>query len=159
VTYNATDASGNAATEVTRTVTVVDPYATWIDTYFPGETDLAIVGLHADPNNDGVSNRLAFVTGTSPLVYEPEATGTMELVQPNHIRATLQVNPDAAYLNPRIEISFNLETWLSPDSVPTGVATFVSGSGSNGLIQVLIEVDRSIHPRFFVQITSAPPSR
>ena len=156
VTYNATDASGNVASEVTRTVTVRDPYTDWVDSFFPGETDPAIIGFDADPNNDGVSNGLAFVTGTSPLVFEPEATGIMEQVQPNHIRATFQVNPDAAYLNPRIEISFNLETWLSPDSVPTGVSSLATAS--QGVFDSLIQVDRSIHPRFFFRQTYDDPT-
>ena len=66
------------------------------------------------------------------------------------------MNPEAAYLKPRIEISFNLETWLSPDSVPTGVSSLATSS--QGVFDSPIEIDRSIHPRCFVWQTYDDPA-
>lgn len=45
---------------------VVDPYATWTNTYFPGVTDQNIVGRNADPDGDGSSNALEFALGGVP---------------------------------------------------------------------------------------------
>lgn len=42
------------------------PYDTWIGTYFPGETNQAIIGFAADPDKDGSSNALEFALGGSP---------------------------------------------------------------------------------------------
>ncbi|RYD23669.1 MAG: hypothetical protein EOP88_03330 [Verrucomicrobiaceae bacterium] len=45
---------------------VVDPYATWTNTYFPGVTDQNIIGRNADPDGDGSSNALEFALGGVP---------------------------------------------------------------------------------------------
>lgn len=54
----------------TGTITVgpppSSPYDTWIDTFFPGETDLLIVGPDADPDMDGQSNKVEFALGGNP---------------------------------------------------------------------------------------------
>ncbi|MCP5532038.1 MAG: autotransporter-associated beta strand repeat-containing protein [Akkermansiaceae bacterium] len=47
-------------------VAVSDPYLAWIDTFYPGETDENIIGLGADPDNDGGSNALEFATNGNP---------------------------------------------------------------------------------------------
>lgn len=41
-------------------------YATWIDSYFPGVTDLAIIGADADPDHDGIPNSAEMVLGGDP---------------------------------------------------------------------------------------------
>lgn len=41
-------------------------YGSWIDGFFPGETNPAIVGAAADPDNDGVPNAVEFVLGGDP---------------------------------------------------------------------------------------------
>ncbi|MBB5350479.1 autotransporter-associated beta strand protein [Haloferula luteola] len=43
-----------------------DPFATWIDGFFPGESDTAIVGPDADPDGDGQSNLVEYALGGSP---------------------------------------------------------------------------------------------
>lgn len=45
---------------------VTSPYATWIDTFYPGETDPLIVGEDADPDMDGQSNKVEFALGGTP---------------------------------------------------------------------------------------------
>lgn len=41
-------------------------YETWADTYFPGETNPAIIGTAADPDGDGQPNGLEFALGGAP---------------------------------------------------------------------------------------------
>ncbi|MFC7336061.1 beta strand repeat-containing protein [Haloferula chungangensis] len=43
-----------------------DPYLLWIDSFFLGESDLAIVGPDADPDKDGVSNRVEYALNGNP---------------------------------------------------------------------------------------------
>ena len=43
-----------------------DPFADWIGDYFPGETDVAVVGPDADPDGDGQSNLVEFALGGVP---------------------------------------------------------------------------------------------
>lgn len=42
------------------------PYDTWIGTFFPGETNPAIIGKEADPDGDGFSNLAEFALNGSP---------------------------------------------------------------------------------------------
>jgi autotransporter-associated beta strand protein len=50
----------------TNIALVKTPYATWIGTFYPGVTDLAIVGPAADPDGDGESNAMEFAHGGTP---------------------------------------------------------------------------------------------
>lgn len=45
---------------------VSDPFVTWIDSFFPGETNAAIIGKAADPDNDGRNNLAEFAFNSSP---------------------------------------------------------------------------------------------
>src|SRR5690606_10694060 len=51
---------------VLSNVSSVSPYDDWIQSFFPGETDPEIVGKHADPDRDGVSNLLEFAFHGDP---------------------------------------------------------------------------------------------
>ena len=53
----------------TLTVTSGPPasgYASWIASFFPGETNLAIIGVDVDPDNDGIDNGVEMVIGGNP---------------------------------------------------------------------------------------------
>ena len=41
-------------------------YATWIDGFFPGESDPLIIGADADPDEDGIANAVEMVIGGDP---------------------------------------------------------------------------------------------
>lgn len=45
---------------------VTDPFIPWIATYFPGETNAAIIGKAADPDNDGRNNLAEFAFNSNP---------------------------------------------------------------------------------------------
>jgi autotransporter-associated beta strand protein len=49
-----------------QNIALVSPFATWIATFYPGETDPLIVGPGADPDSDGQSNSMEFVLGGTP---------------------------------------------------------------------------------------------
>lgn len=56
----------------TLTITVEQSlsYEEWIDLYFPGETDEAIIGLNSDPDGDFILNGGEFGHGLNPLVAD-----------------------------------------------------------------------------------------
>ena len=56
-----------------QSVTAEKPndFAAWIDGFFPGESDPAIVGFDADPDADGLSNGVESILGTSPATPNP----------------------------------------------------------------------------------------
>lgn len=69
--------TGTGALEVTGVV--AGGFASWIDGFFPGETDPAIDGPDADANGDGVANALVYLFGGDPkdgnnLALLPTAT-------------------------------------------------------------------------------------
>lgn len=56
-------------------------YTTWIDGFFPGETNAAIIGGTADPDKDGIANAVEMVLGGNPASGMDSALlPTMELV-------------------------------------------------------------------------------
>jgi autotransporter-associated beta strand protein len=56
-------------------------YATWIDGFFPGETNVAIIGGTADPDQDGIANAVEMVLGGNPATGMDSALlPTIELV-------------------------------------------------------------------------------
>lgn len=63
------------------TLTSSASYATWIDTFYPGETNPLIVGASADPDFDGISNAVELVIGGNPATGMDSALlPTIELV-------------------------------------------------------------------------------
>ena len=56
-------------------------YASWIDSFFPGETTPAIIGAGADPDNDGINNGVEMVIGGNPATgMDTALLPTIELV-------------------------------------------------------------------------------
>lgn len=65
-TYNATTHPAFFSGSGSLVVSVTDPFVAWIASFFPGETTAAIIGKAADPDGDGVSNGLEFLTAGIP---------------------------------------------------------------------------------------------
>ncbi|MCB1132692.1 MAG: autotransporter-associated beta strand repeat-containing protein, partial [Verrucomicrobiae bacterium] len=60
------DYAYNSGTQIALVKTAGSAYDTWVDTYFPGETDPAIIGKDADPDGDGANNLLEFALNGNP---------------------------------------------------------------------------------------------
>ncbi|MFZ9937793.1 MAG: Ig-like domain-containing protein [Luteolibacter sp.] len=75
-------------------------YAEWIDGFFPGETNPAIIGLGADPDADGIGNGVENFFGTAPdgfshgLAAGTVSGGTFTFTHP---QGTLAVDLAASY--------------------------------------------------------------
>ena len=56
-------------------------YASWIDGFFPGETNPLIIGAGADPDHDGIANGMEMVIGGNPATgMDTALLPTLELV-------------------------------------------------------------------------------
>jgi hypothetical protein len=56
-------------------------YASWIDGFFPGETNPLIIGAAADPDKDGIANGVEMVIGGNPATgMDTALLPTIELV-------------------------------------------------------------------------------
>ena len=72
--------TGTGTLTVTSGPTVAG-YAAWINGFFPGETNLAIIGADADPDNDGIDNSVEMVIGGNPATgMDTALLPTLELV-------------------------------------------------------------------------------
>jgi autotransporter-associated beta strand protein len=70
-------------TEATGILTLGAPasYASWIDGFFPGETNPLIIGAAADPDKDGIANGVEMVIGGNPATgMDTALLPTIELV-------------------------------------------------------------------------------
>ncbi len=59
------DYAYNGGTQIALVQTLT-PYQSWVNGFFPGETNPAIVGATADPDGDGQANNLEFALGGVP---------------------------------------------------------------------------------------------
>lgn len=62
IEWTFTESTGN----LTVATIAADPFTSWVATYFPGETNPAIIGKNADPDGDGASNLAEFALNGDP---------------------------------------------------------------------------------------------
>lgn len=60
------DYAYNSGTQIALVQATGSAYDTWVDSFFPGETDPTIIGANADPDGDGASNLLEFALNGIP---------------------------------------------------------------------------------------------
>ncbi|RYD85213.1 MAG: hypothetical protein EOP84_03225, partial [Verrucomicrobiaceae bacterium] len=103
------------------------PYATWINTFFPGETNPAIIGETADPDKDGSSNALEFALGGAPnsgsnnaKVYSLQADGSVDPDTNKELLLTIAVRTGTPAFSPA--------TGGSPTATHEGFTYTVQGS-------------------------------
>jgi fibronectin-binding autotransporter adhesin len=107
-------------------------YASWIDGFFPGETDPSIISADADPDQDGLANAVELIVGGSPaggldtdllptleLVTDPEGLAAGDYLLFTYRRTDLSVSAGAV-------ATFEINTSLEGDW--TTVADGVGGA-------------------------------
>lgn len=154
--YNNGDTSTNIAL-------VKTPYATWIGTFYPGVTDLAIVGPTADPDHDGIANIIENQLGTSPAASSPglvQVSSTDTAITFQHSRADAPLaGSTTAY-----EWSTNLSTWNASGATSGGVTVTITpsvltnnASPANDVIQVVAAVTGGTTSPLFVRLKITGP--
>lgn len=103
------------------------PYTTWINGFFPGETNPAIIGEAADPDKDGSSNALEFALGGAPnsgannaKVYSLQADGSVDVDTNKELLLTIAVRNGTPAFTPA--------TGGSPTATHEGFNYTVQGS-------------------------------
>lgn len=77
-----------------------DPFGSYMDTFYPGESDPLIVGPDADPDGDGVSNLKEFALGGNPSVSDGGATaafGVNDVLGTDYFTITVAVRAGATF--------------------------------------------------------------
>ena len=147
----------------TNIALVKTPYAVWIDTFYPGVSDPAIVGPTADPDHDGIANLIENQLGTSPAVSSPglvqvSATGTSVTFQHTRADAPLAGYPTS------YEWSSDLTAWRASGATSGGVTVTITSSTltdnpspANDVIRVVAAVTGGTTGKLFVRIKTIVP--
>ncbi len=100
----------------------------WLATKFTAEEldDEAVGQLHSDPDGDGRDNLMEMAVGSDPVMAEtelevPYAVDLVEVAGYRYLRL-LVFKPNVLQLRYRVEVSSDLETWMSG---PSSTATLV----------------------------------
>ncbi|MEM9159446.1 MAG: CRTAC1 family protein [Verrucomicrobiota bacterium] len=129
-------ADGNSSGSIILNVTTT--YADWIDAFFPGESDQAIIGVSADPDGDGRGNVEEYAAQSNPSVvdtglrFEFDLKRDSEAALPTASFSTFSSSSDLTHV---VEESTDLVSWT-----PWGGATELSRvDEGNGIETVTLQ--------------------
>jgi hypothetical protein len=136
-----------------------DTFATWIDSFFPGETDPAIIGKNEDPDGDGIDNGVENFFGTHPGEFSQglvagtadAGAGTFAF---SHPQGTLASDLSAAYTWSKDLVSFHPEgpndgttvTFETQADTPAGFTTVTATVTGTALQKLFIRVQVTPNP-------------
>lgn len=136
-------------------------YDWWINGFFPGETDSAIIGPEADPSGNGMNNALSFVTNTSPLATTPgQPFGFISQEgSDNHVFTNGNVRSGWESFGAYMEYSTDCKTWVqiplgttSGTEIEPGVTFSAAGELSPGLEFFYLGFEKASFPKAFVRM-------
>lgn len=138
-------------------------YASWIDSFFPGETDPLIIGFNADPDGDGIPSGVEAFFGSapdsadgSPYSEVIKDGGTFSFVYP-------QAKSPVAGLTVSYVWSTDAVNWQGSGESFGGVTVEISdllwddSEVDVDLYQVIAEVTAGTAPRLFVRVVVNEP--
>ena len=133
-------------------------YATWIDSFFPNQTNPQIIGFNADPDGDGIPNGIEALSGGNPnasgvfAITELTKTGnafTLRYPQDKMLPGDLTVgyewstdmihwqNGDASFGGVTVTLADNLWDDTDPKvNIYQVAATVTAGSASKLFVRV-----------------------
>lgn len=102
-------------------------FANWIDGFYPGETDPAIIGFDADPDADGLTNGEEAAFGTDPstansgVVSGTKSGNTYTFTHPNPTAGSEVSDVSLSY-----EWSLDLSNWNSSGATVSGTTVTIT---------------------------------
>lgn len=139
-----------------------DDFANWIDGFFPGETDPAIVGFDADPDGDGIDNGVENFLGTDPGTFSAGLTPTSTTA--SSLTAThTQTNDAASDVTAVYEWSSDLTNWNASGATDThgvtaDITTVVTDDQEaplNDTVEVTATISGGPTDRIFLRINAS----
>jgi alpha-L-rhamnosidase len=130
---------------------LLSPFQTWINGFFPTETDPATIGPDADPDGDGLGNFTEFAFGLLPNngnsnnpIIEPfsKDTGILSYTRRTELPFVIQTSTD-------------LVEWLTDSGASQSV---ISQDGDVETVQVVISPTLLTAPKRFVRVQTVPSS-
>ena len=150
----ASNSIGTVSHTLAITVTA-DAFIAWQQETWPGETNQAIIGATADPDNDGLRNELEFAMGLNPKTTNPAPT-SITLLTNNSMEFTYSRNPAAAASGWNYQVEWS-NTLSSGDWHSHNVSELILNPGGNPLqIKATITLPLG-HPSRFARLRLAKP--
>lgn len=139
----------------------VPTYPAWIAGFFPGETDPEIIGLDADPDQDGTANGIELLLGTNPDLAGDAATPQIGKDGADYVLTFDRSDTSLGALVVKVQVSDDLVAWLPADDIAIGLDTASSGTGvtitDNGSTDQVQIVIPAAMPKRFARIHVTQP--
>ena len=114
-------------------------YASWINGFFPGETNPLIIGAGADPDFDGIANSVEMVIGGNPVTgMDTALLPTIELVTDPVSTPTIPAGNYLLFTYRRSDLSVAAGVTADCETDADLVAPWTAATGAPG---VVIQVD------------------
>lgn len=91
-------------------------YATWIDSFYPGQTDPLVIGPESDPDHDGLASVLEFFLGLLPNVADSGGALSVHSME-GQVHLVYRQSKQAAGLTYWVEWSTDLDQWWDDDTL------------------------------------------
>lgn len=153
---------------LTLAVAPTNTYDSWIDGYFTGETDPAIIGAAADPDNDGITNAVEYVIGDVPnqakvenlpagtLVTADLGDGSINYLKFAYRRTAASVD---AGVTASVEYDADLVgPWTTAVNDVAGVKIIETANGGLPGTDVAVYIPRGVNTKLFGRLVAEVPA-
>ena len=129
---------------------IENPFLTWMNGFFPNETDPAIVGPTADPDQDGIVNLLEFVLdGGNPNESNQGILPTLDASGANFVFTFRRRAETASVTSQTFQYGTNLSGWTDLPIAPSAEVVITPDTPSSGVDQVTITIPKATNTKMF----------
>lgn len=129
---------------------IENPFLTWMNGFFPNETDPAIVGPTADPDQDGIVNLLEFVLdGGNPNESNQGILPTLDASGANFVFTFRRRAETASVTSQTFQYGTNLSGWTDLPIASSAEVVITPDTPSSGVDQVTITIPKDTNTKMF----------
>lgn len=162
-TYHAGNSNGlitGTGSLIVQNGPISDPFAAWMDSYYPGVTDPLVIGEAADPDNDSIANLVEYVLlGGDPSVSNPGILPTLGASGADFVFSFTRVAASATDTTQVFQYGGNLSGWedvpIAAGDYAGGVNVAITPVGDND--QVVITVPKGTATELFGRLKVSKP--
>jgi len=127
-----------------------NPFATWMNGFFPNETDLNIVGPLADPDQDGINNLLEFVLdGGNPNSSDASILPTLDASGENFVFTFRRRNETASVTTQLFQYGSDLSGWNDVAISHSSQVNIAADTPTTGVDQVTVTIPKGTNTKLF----------
>lgn len=140
------------------------PYADWIDEFYPGETDPELIAAAANPSDDSLPNLLKWTLGLPADTPASPTNQTAASIEADHLIITHHSNPVASAAGAELNLEFASSPagpWLPLDNATEPIHTVTTPSPQNPSLDLMTHrIPLSLfspEPQGFVRLAASQP--